>query len=500
MKQQLGLLLNRHQRNIKKLKKISSSIDINEINIDKIIQILQKTSEKSLSEISALKYYILNKTNLAYKFTEDKLDEASYDLIISLSLSSSSLKTFKRDNLIINIGEPSDNLYIILKGKAALFGIKKYHLDVSPYEYFLLLNELKKNNDVYLLEKTVTENNRIYPIDYEDVSILSKILLKIYLSKKSKRTSVKYLESLLEKVGLNYSDFNLDSYIKVVEKRNKDVIEAQKEIDWTILTEEEKIEEYKKLMIYDLNEAWNYTLKNEKTIFDSLSFIDIDLMKKYNYLTKVKDEEMVVYYKCEFIDEINENEYFGNSEHQIYINKVISLSNNLNIMCIKGDLYNEYVRKLNSKVIGSQINFLLDNFYFHPLYKGFFEKYYFKFFELVEYKVKQIIVKENDPVRYLYFIKSGSVKLTSTRSIAENHILIELIKNILLKSEKSENNNIKLDLDYLYSNVTNNLEYFSNDMNIKNPVHIMTLQHNNSIGSECLYYGFNFLYTAEVNS
>ena len=199
-------------------------------------------------------------------------------------------------------------------------------------------------------------------IDYEDVSILSKILLKIYLSKKSKRTSVKYLESLLEKVGLNYSDFNLDSYIKVVEKRNKDVIEAQKEIDWTILTEEEKIEEYKKLMIYDLNEAWNYTLKNEKTIFDSLSFIDIDLMNKYNYLTKVKDEEMVVYYKCEFIDEINENEYFGNSEHQIYINKVISLSNNLNIMCIKGDLYNEYVRKLNSKVIGSQINFLLDNF------------------------------------------------------------------------------------------------------------------------------------------
>ena len=130
------------------------------------------------------------------------------------------------------------------------------------------------------------------------------------MSKKSKRTSVKYLESLLEKVGLNYSDFNLDSYIKVVEKRNKDVIEAQKEIDWTILTEEEKIEEYKKLMIYDLNEAWNYTLKNEKTIFDSLSFIDIVLMKKYNYLTKVKDEEMVVYYKCEFIDEINENEYF----------------------------------------------------------------------------------------------------------------------------------------------------------------------------------------------
>ena len=94
-------------------------------------------------------------------------------------------------------------------------------------------------------------------------------------------------------------------------------------------------------------------------------------------------------------------------------------------MVIKADLYNEYVRKINYKVIGNQINFLLDNFYFHPLYKGFFEKYYFKYFELVEYKVKQIIVKENEPVQYCYFIKSGSVKLKSNRSIVENHILIE---------------------------------------------------------------------------
>jgi hypothetical protein len=37
-------------------------------------------------------------------------------------------------------------------------------------------------------------------------------------------------------------------------------------------------------------------------------------------------------------------------------------------------------------------------------------------------------------------------------------------------------------------------------MNIKNQVHIMTLQSNNCIGSACAYYGFNYLYTAEVNS
>ena len=500
MKQQLGLLMNRHQRNIKKLQKITSSIDINTINIERIIQILKKTSEKNLAEISALKYYCLNKTNLLSKFNEDKLDEASYDLIISLSLATSSLKIFKKNSLLINIGEPNDYLYIILKGKAALFGIQKFHIEVSGYEYFLLLNELKKNNDMYLLEKTVTENNRIYPIENEDIPYLEKIMLKIYLSKKIKRVNPKYLEAILEKAGMNYSDFGLESYFDMVERKHADVIEAQEDVDWSIMSEEEKIEKYKKIDIYNTNEAWNYTLQNEKKIFDSLNVIDVELMKRYNYLTKVKEEEMIVYYKCEFLNEIEENEYFGNSEHKVYKNKVVALTDNLHIMCIKADLYNEYVRRLNSKVIGSQINFLLDNFYFHPLYKGFFEKYYFKYFELVEYKVKQIIVNENDPIRYVYFIKSGSVKLTSTRSIAENHLLIELIKNILLKSDKENTDNIKLDINNLYNNVTNNLEYFSKDMNIKNKVHIMTLQSNNCIGSGCLYYGFNYLYTAEVNS
>ena len=491
--------MNRHQRNLRKMQKISSTIDMNTINIEKIYSILQKTSEKTLTEISALKFYCLKMTNLVNKFLKDKLDEPSYELILSISLASAFLKTVKKDELIINIGQPCENFYIILKGKAALFGIKKYRIEVSGYEYFLLLHELKKNNDMNLLEKTVTENNRIFPVDYDDISIIEKIMLKIYLSRQFKRITPKYLELLLEKAGLKHSDFNLEPYLDMVLKKHADIIKEHEDKEWELMTEDEKIEEYKKLMVYDINEAWNYTLLNEKKIYDQLNFIDIELMKKYTFLTKTKDEEMITYYKCEFENEIEENEYFGNSEHKLYINKVISLSNELKLMCIKSDLYDEYERRVNSQIIGSQINFLLDNFYFHPLYKGFFEKYYFKYFELVQYKMKQIIVKENDPVNYVYFIKNGSVKLTSTRSIAENHILIELIKNILLKTNKDDEQ-LKNEINELYNNITDNLEYFSNDMNVKNKVHIMTLQSNNCIGSDCAYYGFNYLYTAEVNS
>ena len=500
MKQELGLLLNRHQREIRKLQKISSTIDTNSLTFEKLIQILQKHKEKNLTEISALKYFCLRKTNLISKFTEDKLDEASYDLILSISLSSSFLKIFNRDDLIINIGQPCTNLFIVLKGKAAAFGIKKYHLEVTGYEYFILLKNLKNNDDMHLIEKIILENNRIYPIDIEDMENLEKIVLKIYLSSKFKRASPKYLEDILNRVGMKLSDFELESYLDMVEKKHAKEIKEQEDVDWGSLTEEEKIEKYKELDIYNVNDAWNYTLLIEKKILEQLNYIDIELMKKYTFLTKMINEEMITYYKCEIINEIEENEYFGNSENGEYLNKVVSLSDDLNVMCIKADLYNEYVRRVNSKIIGSQINFLLDNFYFHPLYKGFFEKYYFKYFELVEYKLKQIIVKENDPIDYIYFIKSGSAKLTSTRSIAENHILIELIKNILLKSNKGNMKEIKSEINNLYNNVTNHLEYFSNDMKIKNRVHIMTLQSNNCIGSECMYYGFKYLYSAEVIS
>ena len=41
-------------------------------------------------------------------------------------------------------------------------------------------------------------------------------------------------------------------------------------------------------------------------------------MKKYTYLTKTQNEEMIALYKCEFLKEIEENEYFGNSESGQY--------------------------------------------------------------------------------------------------------------------------------------------------------------------------------------
>ena len=496
----VNVLLNRKLRGAKNFKKQKSKLDLESITTEKVIEILNKHQEKSLQEIAILKHFILNKTKIINKFSNDMLDESSYDLLLSLSLPSSTYKNIKNENhQIINIGDPAEYLFIILKGKAAIYNMERNHKEMSGYEYYLLLQNYKINNENYLLEKTISENNLVFPIETEDIYILDKIVLKIFLNKQEKRILPNYLDLLIERVGLKYSDFKLESYIDKIERRNKSIIQGMNIENMTL---EEKIYEYKKIMIYSIRDAWNVAFRNEKKILEELNQIDIEVIKKYIFLTKTTNEESITFYKCVYTKTIENNDYFGDSEHKIYINKVISLSNNLELFCIKTDLYNEFVRRIKSKLLGNQINFLLDNFFFRSIYKNYFEKYYFKFFDLIEYKMKQIIVKENEPIKFCYFIKSGNVKLTSNRSILENHILIELIKNIILKS--GQNNSkfiVNKALKDIYSEIkNNNIEYLNDEIHIKNNIHIMNLEEKNCIGSGSYYYGFNYLYTAEANS
>ena len=499
MKKSVNVLLNRRMKSIKKIQHQKSKIDFETITPDKIIEILNKHQEKTIHEVSILKNFVLNKTKIITKFSQDSLEESSYDLLLSLSLPSSSYKSFpKVNNTIINIGDQAEYLFIILKGKAAIYNMQKIHKEMCGYEYYLLLQNYKNNNEKYLLEKTISENNLFFPIDSNDIYMLDKIVLKIFLNKQEKRMYPNYLDLLLEKVGMKYSDFKLESYIEKIERRNKSNIQG---MDIENMTLEEKIDEYKKIMIYNLQDAWNVAFRNERRIIEELNTIDIEILKKYVFLTKTKNEETITFYKCVYNKTIEENDYFGDSENRIYINKVISLSENLDLFCIKTDLYNEFVRRIRSKLLADQINFLLDNFFFRSIYKNYFEKYYFKYFDLVEYKIKQIIVNENDPIKFCYFIKSGTVKLTSNRSIIENHILIELFKNIILKTD-SYNDDLEMhkSLNELYCEIKNNIEYFNEEMNNKNNLHLMTLNEKNCIGTVGYYYGLNYLYTAEANS
>ena len=268
MKKSVNVLLNRRMKSIKKIQHQKSKIDFETITPDKIIEILNKHQEKTIHEVSILKNFVLNKTKIITKFSKDSLEESSYDLLLSLSLPSSSYKSFpKINNTIINMGDQAEYLFIILKGKAAIYNMQKIHKEMCGYEYYLLLQNYKNNNEKYLLEKTISENNLFFPIDSNDIYMLDKIVLKIFLNKQEKRMYPNYLDLLLEKVGMKYSDFKLESYIEKIERRNKSNIQG---MDIENMTLEEKIDEYKKIMIYNLQDAWNVAFRNERRIIEEL--------------------------------------------------------------------------------------------------------------------------------------------------------------------------------------------------------------------------------------
>ena len=100
------------------------------------------------------------------------------------------------------------------------------------------------------------------------------------------------------------------------------------------------------------------------------------------------------------------------------------------------------------------------------------------------------------------FIKSGIIKLFSNRSILENYIIIDLIKDATKKtnenSKNSEEKNNKLNIkDYVFKSDT---KLLTKELNIKHKKHLITYQRNQALGHECFYFGINYLYTAVAAS
>ena len=499
MSKRLKSLFKRKKRDLERYGSNDIEIDKNSLTPQNIIEILKKPS-KTFQDLQTLKYFCLNKTKLPNKFIEDNIDETLYDVILISSLNTALYEKIEKSNVIIyKAGRTAEYFYVILDGRARIYRVEKVTQEMTGYEYFNLLLKYKKEKDLYLLQKTIEENNKIISIDLEDIDILDKIVLKIFLNKQGNRNQINYLEEILERVGLKLKDFGLISYVESIEEKNKS------KLDLFNLSEnfldEDKILEYRELKIYDDEEAWSYTLKNEKIILDELNNIDINLIKKYFSLPNM-DYTLFTYYHYVEYKTLEEYDYFGDTEFdKQYKEKIVSMGSNLELMLIKNDLYAEFVEKIRANLMVEQLNFLLDNFYFKSIFKGYFEKTFFKYFELIKYKNGQILIKENTPVEYCYYIKSGSVKLTANKSIMENHILIEIIKNIL-KGDKSYKDYLKNfpEITKAYSHINSNIEIYENDLYKKKMHDIMTFQENKCIGSECFFFGLNNLFTVTTSS
>ena len=472
-------------------------IDKHSINKNKIIQILLTPfDDRSIEYLAELKTYLLKISKLPSKFFIEHIEESSYKQIIDSSLITCEYKRIRYKNTIIyDINNEANYFYIILTGQVKLCKLNKLQKEMNGMNYYQILLNYRNKKEYYLLKKTIEDNYYNYPVDYNDMQNIEKKLIKLNLMKLEYENYLNYspdfLENLIQNLGSSLSSFGLETYREVIKKKNEEILA----LNVKFLNEKE-YGKCQKLIEYSVYDARNHSFSNQKIIMEKLKYISPDTCRKYYFFLREVIEN-IIYYEFEEEKDLNTNDYFGDFENNKYIQRAYSLSDNLELFCMHIDIYKDFLRHERSKIIDSQVSFLLNNFFFKKINRDLFTKNYFNLFEIVSYNMNQIIVKENEKVDYIYFIKNGTVKLISNRSILETHIIIDLIKNIFNKNNEEKNNDSHNNKNnYKNYSFKNNLDLLGKEINIKHNKHLITYQSNQCIGFECFYYGVNYLYTA----
>ena len=493
--------------NINELSKNSKTEDLEEMILDKhfikkekVVQILcTPPDERTEDQNEIIKSYIFDISNIPKKFSLDNIEEKDYKEIINHSVKTCQYKLIKHlGELIYNINEESDFFYIILKGNVKIFDLKKFSKEMNGHSYYDILLKYRNKKENYLLKKTIDENFHNYPVEYNDMKIIDKIMIKLNLMKletdNDPNIDPDYLEYLLKYYGISLTEFRLETYRDVLKKKNEKTIRYNK-----ILIEQKKEDKVKPLLEYNIYDARLHSNKNRKILQNQLNYISPEICRKYYFFMNENNENISYYELIEDKLRTN-NEYFGDLENNRYTQRALCYSENLELLKFSNEIYKDFIKRERAKIIDSQANFFLNNFFFEKITKEHFIRYYFPLFESINFTLNQIIISENEKVEYIYFIKSGIVKLISNRSILENYIIIDLIKNVTTKNEASEseeNENKKNIKDYVFKTDT---QLLKKELNIKHKSHLITYQKNQALGYECFYFGINYLYTAIAES
>ena len=139
-------------------------------------------------------------------------------------------------------------------------------------------------------------------------------------------------------------------------------------------------------------------------------------------------------------------------------------------------------------------NLHTSHFFSNIKYYKFREKY-FKLFTHEKYYKGDILFKEGENIKYIYFIKEGSVQLYTSKSIND----IESLLTILIQKKETiklnTNNDSKEDTDdnLNYSKINSTYDDLINFLEIKQKHKLLFLSNNEEIGLVSYFLGSDYL-------
>ena len=416
--------------------------------------------DRTMRDLQYIKYF-LDHSKLADKFKLDNFKKESLDQIFTQCAAQLKYFHLEKETILFRIGEEPDNFYMILDGKVGVLKPTPKNEEMSGLQYFQHLLYLKKQKEIYILKKTIEKNKEIFDVDFNDIDILNSIVMKIlvedYFSIGIKKTETRTIEEILKLCGFKLEYFGI--FFDHERRKDKEYVE-----------------------------------KNERIILKNLPNIKKDLVLKYKILTNETTVFQITTFYYESIVELGNNFFFGDTalDKVTTRNATIKTVNDTDFCYLELDYYKSYLRNEKQRLTMKEVNFLVSNFCFQTVNQHHFEKKFLNHFLYEEKYQNDFIIKDNQPAKFVFFIKEGTCDVYINKNVFEIHNLISYLSQ-LETDPKFNVQNILL----TYKN-----DFFSlkDQMNRIQKTKIFCINNCDCIGLESIFFGLNYLYNVKVTS
>ena len=479
----ISLRIDETNKNINKNKKVegneisdaeinlrNKTLEMKELDKDKTFnyyELIQKLKinpeQRTIKDILRIKPYI-EKTNLIESLYEEFSDTKVVEKLINFCCIEMTYKKFKEGQIIYQMGDIPKEFYSIIFGKVNLIKAFPEQESMSGFEYFCYLMNLKNKNENYIFRKIIEINSNNYNISENNIDVIHYIYLLNYLKsiKNKESTNISFFH-LLELLQLNPEELGLE---------------------------------------LDQINSINYLINNIKAIKKKLFFVSDQTVQKYSFLDDILIKKNVTIYKNEIFQNLKVNDYFGDDiiqeEHSL-----TAISDDITeVAVLPIKLYNSEIALLKSIALENKITNLYSSHFFHAIKYNKFRDRYFKLFITEKYYNGDILFKEGEEIKYIYFIQEGSIQLYSTKSINETDDLITLL-NKKKNTINLNTNNIsrkQTETNLNYSIINSKYDDLVNYLEQKQKNKVLFLTKNEEIGLVSNFIGSDYLTSCIVVS
>ena len=449
-------------------------------NFIEVIQKLKIPPEKrTIRDILRIKTYF-EQSKLGLNFKDEFTDNNIVEKLIHFCCIEMRYQKYKKDETIIQIGSPPDFFYSIIFGKVKAIKPVPKDEELTGFQYFKYLMNMKKKNEDYIFRECIKNNKNDFHIELNDGEIIRYIYLLIYLE-----------------------------HIKA---NNEPTIDLDKVLDLLNLKPEE-------LGINPESVNNNYYIHdNLNKILKKIPYISPDIIEQYSFIfDNITKKEVTIYEYKQFLS-LKANDYFGDSsiETNTPRNSTIIAEEDTDIAYLSNKLYSIQIASEKALLLQIKIKNLHQNYFFHRIKYYKFSKKYFTWFINEKYSKGDIIFNEDEKVKFLYFIQEGSVELSTSKNMTKIEELINLInekKELLIRNNYTDINLNNLKKYYIENKIRekeNNLYEYNpinstyNDIveyiNQKQNNKIIILNTNEDLGIISFFLGNTYLSTCKVVS